>query len=72
MLGKKVKHKADLVVLATGIVPNEPGFTINKNDFGFLTTEKNEGIHVVACSKKPMDVSSSVKNATAAALKAIQ
>ncbi|NOZ46205.1 MAG: CoB--CoM heterodisulfide reductase iron-sulfur subunit A family protein [Chlorobi bacterium] len=72
LLGKKQKYEADLVVLATGIVPNDPGFTIQKNSFGFLRTEKNEGIHPIACSKKPMDVSTSVKDATAAALKAIQ
>ncbi len=72
LLGKKEKHEADLVVLATGIIPNEPTIKLNKNKFSFLNADQKEGIHVVACCKKPMDVSSSVKDATAAALKAIQ
>ena len=67
--GVKGKHEADLVVLATGIVPHGfPGATIS--DAGFLSGEQKEGIYSIACSKKPMDVSSSVKDATAAAMKA--
>jgi len=72
LLGKKSKYKADLVVLATGIVPSSPQFTLNKNEYGFILNNQIEGIHPIACSKKPMDVSASVKDATAAALKAIQ
>ncbi|MCF8380263.1 MAG: FAD-dependent oxidoreductase [Bacteroidales bacterium] len=72
LLGKKSKYKADLVVLATGIVPASPQFTLNKNESGFILDTQIEGIHPIACSKKPMDVSASVKDATAAALKAIQ
>ena len=70
--GKKIKHEADLVVLATGIVPVITDLNLNKDQNGFLTEIQQEGIHVVSCCKKPMDVSSSVKDATAAALKAIQ
>lgn len=72
LAGKKIKHEAELVVLATGIVPVKPSFTMESNIAGFLTDTQKEGIYPVACSKKPMDVSSSVKDATAAALKAIQ
>ncbi len=70
--GRKVKQKADLVVLATGIVPVTPTFKLNKNMSGFLLNDQTDGIYPVACSAKPMDVSASVKDATAAALKAIQ
>jgi len=72
LYGKKMKHEADLVVLATGIVPVITDLNLNKDQNGFLTEIQQEGIHVVSCCKKPMDVSSSVKDATAAALKAIQ
>jgi len=72
LIGKKIKHEADLVVLATGIVPVIPDLNLNKDQNGFLKEIQQEGIHVVSCCKKPMDVSSSVKDATAAALKAIQ
>ena len=70
--GMKIKHETDLVVLATGIVPNKLPLDLNKNPENFLTIAQVEGISAVSSSKKPMDVSSSVKDATAAALKAIQ
>lgn len=67
--GKKISCEADLVVLATGIVPND---TILKTNNDKFLIEDKEGVFAVACSKKPMDVSTSVKEATSAALKAIQ
>jgi len=70
--GIKLKHETDMVVLATGIVPNQNILQLNKNAWGFLTENQNSGINAVSCCKKPMDVSSSVKDATAAALKAVQ
>jgi len=64
--GKKIKTRADLVVLATGIVPenNLPQFIETDNE-GFLLSK--EGISVCGCAHKPMDVSASVKDATGAA-----
>ncbi|MFC2152859.1 heterodisulfide reductase subunit A, partial [Bacteroidota bacterium] len=70
--GKKMKYEADMVVLATGIVPNEINLEINTDQNQFITDFQKNGIFPVACSRKPMDVSASVKDATAAAVKAIQ
>ena len=70
--GKKIRKEAELVVLATGIVPNHTSLNLRKNGTAFLTANPDQGIYSIACCKKPMDVSSSVKDATAAALKAIQ
>jgi len=70
--GKKIKSEADLVVLATGIVPNKLKFDLKKNAEDFINQKQKDGIYAIACGRKPMDVSSSVKDATAAALKAIQ
>lgn len=72
LTGKKMKFRADLAVLATGIVPNGflPQFEMNAG--GFLTENLKAGLIPVSCCKKPMDVSSSVKDATAASLNAIQ
>jgi quinone-modifying oxidoreductase subunit QmoA len=72
--GIKVKKGFDLVVLAAGIRPSEnPIENKLKDDFGFLIPESlPEGIYATACSKRPMDVSSSLKDATGIALKAIQ
>ncbi|MBT6764736.1 MAG: CoB--CoM heterodisulfide reductase iron-sulfur subunit A family protein, partial [Prolixibacteraceae bacterium] len=70
--GIKLKHETDMVVLATGIEPHNLPLDINTNSWGFLANGQEKGLVAVSCSKKPMDVSSSVKDATAAALKAIQ
>lgn len=70
--GKKIKYEAEMAVLATGIVPSDINFDLNKDQNKFITDLQKDGIIPVACSRKPMDVSSSVKDATAAAVKAIQ
>lgn len=70
--GKKIKYEAELVVLATGIIPSDIHLNLSKDQNNFITDIQPEGIIPVACSRKPMDVSTSVKDATAAALKAIQ
>lgn len=69
---RKIKSEADLVVLATGITPNQYNLNIYRSGEGFISDKQKDGIYPVACCKRPMDVSSSVKDATAAALKSIQ
>jgi quinone-modifying oxidoreductase subunit QmoA len=72
--GIKLKKEFDLVILAGGIRPSETPVKSNmKDDFGFLLPGfLPEGIYAAACSKRPMDVSSSLKDATGVALRAIQ
>ncbi len=70
--GKKIKYEAELVVLATGIVPSNINLNLNRDHNQFMTDVQTEGIIPVACSRKPMDVSTSLKDATGAALKALQ
>ena len=72
MKGVKKRHEADMVILATGIVPHKFSDMVTKNEYGFLAAKQQDGIFAISCSKQPMDVSSSVKEATAAALRAIQ
>lgn len=67
----------DMVVLATGIVPNSAGtkfpFDLQYDEFGFIDASTNiEGVYAAGCAKRPCDVSRSAKDATGAALKAIQ
>ncbi len=70
--GKKIRKQADLVVLATGMVPAEIKLEgIQSGPKGFQTSSI-EGIYIAGCAGKPMDVSSSLKDATGTALKAIQ
>lgn len=75
--GEVLHHEADLVVLATGMVPSTLANPIpvdgTTDDDGFVIAEPKEtGICGAGCARKPMDVAASVRDATAAALKAIQ
>jgi quinone-modifying oxidoreductase subunit QmoA len=61
---------ADLVVLATGMVPNvgpELPFEVKTDDDGFALEDLAAGITVAGVAKRPQDVSSSVRDATGAA-----
>ena len=74
--GKLLDPAHDLVVLATGVVPNNADAPIDgaaTDDYGFIVegTERN-GIYAVGCARRPTDVSRAVKDATAAVLRAVQ
>jgi len=77
--GERVLQKVDLVVLATGIVPADSAARIEldgelqRDEHGFLTDgQPLAGLLAAGCAKRPVDVASSVRDATAAALKALQ
>ena len=75
--GSKMHAEADLVVLATGVVPNTEGIKalcdLKFDDHGFVDSGKPvDGIYAAGCVKHPCDVSRTNKDATGAALKAIQ
>jgi quinone-modifying oxidoreductase, subunit QmoA len=75
--GEQILTTFDLVVLATGMVPNqielETPPDVSTDDYGFLTYDpEKRGIYGAGCSRRPTDVASSVQDATAAAIKAIQ
>ncbi len=75
LTGEKIRRAVNLVVLATGMVPTNglPGAAVNHDDYGFLLGNgSGDGIHVAGVAKRPMDVASSVRDGTAAALKAIR
>jgi quinone-modifying oxidoreductase subunit QmoA len=73
--GKKTTLRVGLVVLATGIVPQTsglpPGFP--RNEFGFVSQPpEGQGLYSAGCARRPGEVSSTVQQATGAALKALQ
>ena len=77
--GTRVKQQVDLAVLATGLTPTQPaskieaGGGLRKDDFGFLTSEQGSpGIVPAGSTKRPVDVAACVRDATAAALQALQ
>jgi quinone-modifying oxidoreductase subunit QmoA len=77
LTGEIMKEKVDMVVLATGMVPATVGTKVpvemSYDEDGFIASDSQQpGIYGAGCVKKPLDVASSTKDATASALKAIQ
>lgn len=76
--GEKVTQQVDLVVLATGMIPVGAGGTeveggLAKDEHGFLLGEQEQAGHFAAgCAKRPVDVATSVRDATGVAMKALQ
>jgi heterodisulfide reductase subunit A len=84
LTGKKIEVSADMVVLATALVPqNDTKALAQKlgiavDDYGFLTeaqrklrpVESNvEGIYIAGCAQGPKDIADAVAHANAAASK---
>lgn len=70
--GSKRLDGFDMVVLALGLTPAPVTAGMKTNEFGFYLSDQPSGLIPTASCKRPMDVSSSVKDATASALKAMQ
>ena len=73
--GKRITVRVDLVVLATGIVPNTSGLPADfvRDEFGFLTNPPGKtGVYCAGCVRRPEEVSATVQDGTGAALKAYQ
>ncbi|GAB6182898.1 FAD-dependent oxidoreductase [Thermodesulfovibrio hydrogeniphilus] len=71
--GAKIHQKVDMVVLATGMQPEGMEFKVPGLKYaidGFVVDA--EGIYSAGCAKNAMDVAGCGKDATGAALKAIQ
>ncbi|MCZ6562966.1 MAG: heterodisulfide reductase subunit A, partial [Deltaproteobacteria bacterium] len=74
---QKFRVKVDLVVLATGMVPNmeekRPTAPMGFDKDHFIVPDESApGIYAAGCARGPVDVSTAAQDATAAALKAIQ
>ncbi len=75
--GKKIKAKFDMVVLASGMVPNTAEMKraagIAVTDDGFVNApELKKGIYAAGTLKSPVDVARSVQDATGVVMKSIQ
>lgn len=78
LAGVPLRQTVDLVVLATGMVP-ALGKTVDvaggllTDESGFLTDEQPvAGMLAAGCAKRPTDVATSVRDATGAAMRALQ
>ena len=79
MTGERIEQKVNLVVLATGLVPVnasvnfENGGGLQRDEDGFLVSEQPQaGMVATGCAKRPVDVAACVRDATGAALRALQ
>jgi len=76
--GTKMKFRAEMVVLATGMVPNTQDIKtgdikLNFDENGFLFYQnEDDGFFSAGVAKNPADVYSSVQSSTNAALSALQ
>jgi len=71
MSGRRRSEAFDLVVLAAGLVPNPLPVDMPAGSDGFYVAGKITGIYPAGSCKRPMDVASTVRDATAAALKSM-
>jgi quinone-modifying oxidoreductase subunit QmoA len=73
--GDRSDQEFDLVVLATGIVPQTEGLPSGfvSDEFHFINTESDKpGLFASGCVRRPGEVSATLQDATGAALKAFQ
>ncbi|MHC4599082.1 MAG: 4Fe-4S binding protein [Planctomycetota bacterium] len=78
--GNRVTKRVNMAVLATGLVPSDLSSTtvavgegLVKDEYGFLKSEQPQpGLLGAGCAKRPVDVAVCVRDATAAAMKAVQ
>jgi len=70
---RKILRKVSLLVLAVGMVPQTSGLPAGfvKDQFGFIQNDST-GLFGAGCARWPAEVSSSVRDATGAALRALQ
>ncbi len=77
-LSRENLHKGfDMVVLATGVVPNTADvkipFDLSYDEYGFIDSATDvDGVYATGCTMHPCDVSRATKQSTAAVLKAVQ
>ncbi len=73
--GRRVTRRVNLLVLATGIVPQTEGLPegFELDEFHFVTNgHGTTGLYGAGCARRPEEVSASIQDATGAALKALQ
>jgi quinone-modifying oxidoreductase, subunit QmoA len=74
LFGKKIAEEYDLVILATGIVPQKPGLDLLETDpDGFIVKDSlDQGFSAGGCCCEPKDVAASVRESTGLVLQSLQ
>lgn len=72
---KLIEAEADLIVLATGMMPNavddDLALFTRKDEDGFILDDDEAGVTVAGVARRPEDVAASVRDATGAAARAL-
>jgi quinone-modifying oxidoreductase subunit QmoA len=75
LTGEIMKVEVDMAVLATGMVPNTadepPPLNTELDDYGFIASSNGAGVIGAGVAVAPVDVATTIQDATGAALKAI-
>lgn len=75
LTGEITRTEVDMAVLAVGMVPNTadtpPPLDTPLDEFGFIAPDPRKGVIGAGTSTRPLDVASSIQDATGAALKAL-
>jgi quinone-modifying oxidoreductase subunit QmoA len=75
LTGELTSTEVDLAVLAVGMVPNTasepPPLDTALDEFGFIIPDSGKGVIGAGTTVRPLDVASSVQDATGAAMKAL-
>jgi quinone-modifying oxidoreductase subunit QmoA len=75
LTGAITRTEVDLAVLATGMVPNTsqdaPPLNTALDEYGFIAPDGNSGVIGAGVAVRPVDVVTTVQDATGAALKAV-
>ncbi len=70
--GRRLHEKADLVVLAVGMVPETADpFGLDRDEDGFALADPGRGLLVAGVAHRPADVATTVRDATGAAARAL-
>lgn len=74
LTGRKSTLQFELVVLATGMVPQTDALpaALRRDECGFLAPNGTDGFYAAGCVHRPSEVSVAVRDATGVALKALQ
>ena len=74
MSGQKIGEDYDLVILATGIVPQKPGLSVIDTDpDGFILKDSlDQGYSAGGCCCEPKDVAACVRESTGLALQSLR
>ena len=76
LTGRRIAQAVDLVVLATGMIPNGTGDTqveggIALDEHGFIAMDQPKGYLAAGVAKRPVDVAACNRDATGVAMKAL-